>query len=661
MKKLFLSALLCATSLLAFAEAGPICDGLLGNETATAGQYVPARVKWTTDAYGNVDITIMPYNKAEETTNTPTAWRGRGMADDVTNAKGWGLTIDGVAAEIANYFTKNYSNPANQASASKVYQLQIKADKKAELDAANEVIITFSASSPSSICWWTPRGNNAYAKYAFEYLYGSICEDATLAAPQNVAVAGNVLTFDAVEGAESYDANIYLNGTLVKSIAGFTSGSELTRPMHTGATYTVKVVAKAGAVESDESAEATWVVANDPQTVGASEYCDAAIGSGASLAGMTWQTIANGDIVISISGDEATWRSTAFKGISYFKVGEVPASVFFEEVYTTGSTEYTLHLINAAVAPVAGEVITFFGTPQWKTASATNAYVENVTYTYTYTAGCAGMDAPQNVAVSADSVITFDAVTGASSYVVTIYLNDEPVKKIEGVQSGDVLHFTPLASGTYNVTVYAVGDGALDSDESAAYAWELVGTPWTPTMSTICGLELLSDTYEGNTQNIDSSLVEISIITRNDSVIATIRPVIENDTVSWRGNEALKVASFRVNGMSATRYFTCNSKDKDTVCVLVPKAGVSLPHGTVLEFFGSIPWRTRWNTNAYKENYSFSYVYGSDCEETVPPVGTGVESVEPNAESLTRKVLINGQLFIIRDERMFDALGREIK
>ena len=96
MKKLFLAALVCCLTTLAFAEAGPICDGLLGDENATSGQYVPARVKWTTDADGNVNITILPFSKAEETAEKPTAWRGRGMADNLNADKGWEMTINGV-------------------------------------------------------------------------------------------------------------------------------------------------------------------------------------------------------------------------------------------------------------------------------------------------------------------------------------------------------------------------------------------------------------------------------------------------------------------------------------------------------------------------------------------------------------------------------------
>ena len=70
-----MAALLYCTTIFAFAEAGPICDGMLGSSEKNY-----AYLKWTTDADGNVNIEIMPYNKAGETTDKPTAWRGRGMA-----------------------------------------------------------------------------------------------------------------------------------------------------------------------------------------------------------------------------------------------------------------------------------------------------------------------------------------------------------------------------------------------------------------------------------------------------------------------------------------------------------------------------------------------------------------------------------------------------
>ena len=652
-----MAALLCCTTIFAFAEAGPICDALLGKADATSGGDVPARVKWTTDADGNVDITILPFSKAEETTDKPTAWRGRGVADNLTAAKGWEMTINGEAAVVEDYFDKNYTSNGTQSKAPNVYQLKIKVGKQAEL--AGKTVVIKKTTKGDNICWWTPRGNNAYGKAEFEYLYGSICEDATLAAPTNVAVDANgVLTFDAVTGADAYAANIYFNGEMIKSMT-VTSGVELTRLMNTGATFEVKVVAKSGAVESEESAAATWVVADEPLTVGTSEYCDFVIGNNDNeRAAMTWQTDAEGNINITISGDDATWRGTAFKGITYFWVGECPASAFFVEEYTQGSAVYTLKLKDATKKPVAGETIQFKGTYQWKTATGGNAYAENVTFTYTYGSACAGLAAPTNVAVDANGVITFDAVDGADNYVVTIYNNDLPVAIYNGITSGITLSYQAIVSGTYNVTVYAQGEGALDSDESVPFAWVLTGTPWTPEKSTVCGVQYATDTYEGNPYLVEDSYMEISMYTRNDSIIVAILPVLDLDLVTFRTNDALGIASFTTYGAPLSNYFTTNSKDGELYYVLAPKAGVSLPHGTVITYNGTLKWATLANPNSYKNNVTFTCVYGSACEE-VNNDPTGIGEVQGNNVQ-SSKVLMDGNLYIIVGEQMYDAQGREI-
>jgi hypothetical protein len=373
---------------------------------------------------------------------------------------------------------------------------------------------------------------------------------------------------------------------------------------------------------------------------------------------MTWQTDAEGNINITISGDDATWRGTAFKGITYFWVGECPASAFFVEEYTQGSAVYTLKLKDATKKPVVGETIQFKGTYQWKTATGGNAYAENVIFTYTYGSACAGLDAPTNVSVDANGVLTFDAVTGANNYVATIYSNNYPVAIYNGITSGITLSYQAIVSGTYNVTVYAQGEGALDSDESVPFAWVLTGTPWTPEKSTVCGVQYATDTYEGNPYLVEDSYMEISMYTRNDSIIVAILPVLDLDLVTFRTNDALGIASFTTYGAPLSNYFTTNSKDGEMYYVLAPKAGVSLPHGTVITYNGTLKWATLANPNSYKNNVTFTYVYGSACEE-VNNDPTGIGEVQGNNVQST-KVLMDGNLYIIVGEQMYDAQGREI-
>ena len=609
-----MAALLYCTTIFAFAEAGPICDGMLGSSEKNY-----AYLKWTTDADGNVNIEIMPYNKAGETTDKPTAWRGRGMANNLTAAKGWEMTIDGEAAVVADYFDKEYKENGNQAQAPTVYQLKIKDGKKAVL--AGKTVVIKKTTAGDNICWWTPQDNNAYNKYNFEYLYGSICEDATLAAPTNVSITGNILTFDAVTGADAYAANIYFNGEVIKSIA-VTSGVELTRLMNTGATFEVKVVAKSGAVESEESAAATWVVADEPLTIGSSEYCDFVIGNNDNeRAAMTWQTDAEGNINITISGDGATWRGTAFKGITYFWVGECPASAFFVEEYTQGSTVYTLKLKDATKKPVVGETIQFKGTYQWKTTNATNAY-QNVTFTYTYGSACAGLAAPTNVAVDANGVITFDAVDGADNYVVTIYNNDLPVAIYKSIAPGATLPFQAIETGTYTVTVYAQGDGAIDSDESAPFEWVLTGSGYSTSQSSLCDVLFESVADPGGNYLIEDSYVELSMYTNTDnkSIIVSISPVIEGDEVSFRA-VGVELSAFTTNGVALSSYFTADNPNNQNTYTLTPKDGCSLPYGTVIHYNGTIRWNTSKHKNAYRNNVAIEYIYGSNCAQKTVSAG----------------------------------------
>lgn len=655
MKKLFLLAAACCMSLLTFAEAGPICDYLLGTATATSGN-TPAYVNWTTDDEGNVNITILPYSKTEETADKPTSWRGRGMADDL-NEPTWEMTIDGVRNSLANYFEKNYTPNGSQASAPTVYQLKIKEGKKAELD-GKKVVIHKAKNSKQKVSWWTPRGNNCYDDLEFEYLYGSGCEAVVVPAPTNVAIADNTLTFNAVEGADSYTASIYLNGVVVKTIANFTSGSELPRLMRTGATFQVSVVAIIGAAESEESVKADWVVADEITEVGVSEYCGETIGKDETdFANMTWQTDEDGNVNIYISGNGATWRGTAFKGISYFWVGECPASFFFKEQYTQGSNVYTLQLKDPATKPVAGDTIKFNGTAQWKTASNGDAYIQGVTYTYTYGATCTPLDKPTNVNIDATGKLTFTEVENADSYVATIYRNDLPLAIYSGIVSDTILPFQAIESDTYQVTVYAQGIGATDSEESEPFAWVLTGTGWETAPSDICGVEYLSDTYEGNPYTPADSRMKLYITTHEDSIIVSILPVIANDTVAFRSVDGMGFASFSTNGVPASLYFTNESKEAESTYVLKRKADVSLPHGTVIDYKGTLQWRTKGNPNSYKRNVTFSYVFGSVCSEPTGPTST----VQAENYPVARKAIIDGHLYIIRDNHIYDIQGRQVQ
>lgn len=186
MKKLFFSAALCCVSLLMMAEAGPVCAGKLTNATGgRVGEF--AYTEWETDAEGNVNVTV--YKDAA------TSWRGRGLADAVTNAKGFELWLPGeaVATEISNYFDKNYTSGA------KVYQLK----KKDGVTIPDGTVIKMVASKEAAnICWQTGTDNNGFGKVSFEYLYGSSCVHAESldVAEEAQPVCAQAFTSDTYDG-----------------------------------------------------------------------------------------------------------------------------------------------------------------------------------------------------------------------------------------------------------------------------------------------------------------------------------------------------------------------------------------------------------------------------------------------------------------------------
>jgi hypothetical protein len=295
---------------------------------------------------------------------------------------------------------------------------------------------------------------------------------------------------------------------------------------------------------------------------------------------------------------------------------------------------------------------------QWTTASNANAWAENVVLNYTYTATCVGLNAPTNVAVDANGVITFDEVDGATNYVVTIYKNDLPLAIYQGISSGATLPFEAIETATYNVTVYAQAAGATDSEESAPYAWQVTGAGWVSTPSDVCGLQFASETYEGNPYLVEDSYVTLSVNTNEEgAIVVSIHPVIENDEVTFRNNDAMGLASFTTNGVSLTHYFTTSSKDKETSYVLNPKEGTSLPHGTLIRYNGTLQWATQGNPNSYKRNAAFDYVYGSVCEDQND--STSINEIKQTVSA--HKTIVNGHLYIISGERTYDAQGREIR
>lgn len=384
--KFTLFAALCCMSLIAFAEAGPICRAELKCEQSGCSDPV-VYVTWNTAANGDVNITI---DKDEKT-----AWRGRGMASEVSKTKGWTLIINDEEVDIADYFEKDYTESKNQSSAPVVYTLRLKEGKS--VPEGSIIKLT----PKDNICWWTGIDGNGWGKKTFEYLYGANCE--TLSAPVITSIdASGAITITSNATDVTFDVNIYLGGVLYAVCKDIHSGDVLPFNAVATADYTVGAVAKTAEAVSEESAPYTWHIDAVAPVIGVSEICGEEFVSDTYSEGPTnlddskialsFNTV-KGNIVVSIKavteGNVALFRNNDALGIGYFYINGAPAAGFFTTDSKGDQDTYVLTLCEGLSLPV-GTVITYQGTLQWKTTNFSNGYRRNTWLSYTYGTVCDG-------------------------------------------------------------------------------------------------------------------------------------------------------------------------------------------------------------------------------------------------------------------------------
>lgn len=582
--------ILISLTLSLFAQEQLVCEKSLGSGASLA--YITC----ATDSLGRVVISISAASGAE----SATVFRGNALAPA-------GFKYDGQVME--DYFTRSVQ--ANK---------QIIYTPNPDVTIETGKLITFNRGGEGvNTEWKTEQNDNAYtASFSFSYSYGSNCSK--LATPVIDDINDGVIIFEPDPNATSFVAYVYLNGVLKYSQEVMPYDLlEFTSLLNGVTNYEVTLVARStNMLDSDESAPFTWALSGTAPTVGNSEYCQYRIGSAGSEAFLTWETLANGDVEINISGNEAYFRGNGMgAGLSGFTVGSAPASTYFSRVYAnTNPTSLTLHLKDPAVTPVPGEKISFkSGTVEWKTSANSNAY-GTYTFNYTYGSVCQTLETPVLTAISADSVPQFTLVEGATSYYAQVYLNGV-LKYFQTIQPGDKLHFQPDQDGTYQVTLIARANGLIDSDESSPVDWVLTAIPVELGNSEYCAQSFSS----GNTkaylswQTLDNGDVEISI---------------SGDDGTWfraNGMGGTSLSNFTVDGVSAFNYFERrfdgNKALTYTLHLKDPNLHPAL--GAQIRFNGTVEWCTAKNSNAYG-TYTFTYTYGTSCPQMERPTISSIDA-----------------------------------
>lgn len=351
-----------------------------GPETQQDGHYYA--ISFETDPSGNVVITIGNGTGAGEC-----SFRNGGFEGDNNGLDNFVVSDDNFATTTpaTDYFTVTRPQDGD---------LQYVMTKIADLP-ANAKIKHLSAGAIA----WREASTDRWCNPEFIYTYGGTCNK--LDAPTNVKIdASNILTFDVVYGAETYTAYVSLGG-VEKYSQAVVSGDALTYTALVTGDYIINVVASgAGKVDSDPSADVVWHLEAAPVVLGNSEYCEKNMSSGSTEAAFTWETDANGNIVITISevlngsNAPAHFRANAFKdGI---KVGaskeslstyfNIPATIAGED-HSQQSLTYTL--IDPANAPARGEKIYYHGVVEYRTSENTDAW-PTLDFEYTYGTVCSG-------------------------------------------------------------------------------------------------------------------------------------------------------------------------------------------------------------------------------------------------------------------------------
>lgn len=391
--------------------------------------------------------------------------------------------------------------------------------------------------------------------------------------------------------------------------------------------------------------------------VRAAAVCEQAFGGGTGAAYMTWETAANGDVVITISGDQGTaFRANGMgKDLSRFTVGGQPAANYFRRKYTTGGTTYTLELISTANRPADGTAIVYdgsLGNMEWRTSGNTNAWGA-ISFSYTYGTGCAQLDAPTIASIDANKRlhIATPAPAGAGKYALEVY-RDEFLVYTGTVQDGGVIPFSTTNSATYTVyaRALAAAGGVLRSERSEAYLWNLQVTPLeTYPVSAYCDKQVSS----GN------GGVNLTIETDSKGrVVFTLGGGKQN---VWRNN-GIKLDGMTIYGEPASRYFSkIPGYLGSNQLILEPTAEgkAKLRPADPIVHDANIEWTTYdtdgtvLNNNGYT-GVKFTHLYGQGCtvRQNLPAPelvsiaedGTVIFTPSANADGYLYRIYYEGEL-----------------
>ncbi|WP_458124717.1 S-layer homology domain-containing protein [Paenibacillus sp. Z3-2] len=278
-----------------------------------------------------------------------------------------------------------------------------------------------------------------------------------LAAPSNVKVTGDQLTWDAVENAESYEVSITDSEGNIRPVtvpSGTTLDLSTLEPSLAPGEYTITVMAKS----------------NDPA------YADSQASAPVTYTVPTPATSLAAPSNVKVTEDQLTWD--AVENAESYEVSITDSEGNIRPVTVPSGTELDLSTLEPSLAP--GEYTITVTAKSNDPAYADSEASESVTYTVPTPS--TPLAAPSNVKVTGDQ-LTWDAVENAESYEVSITDSEGNIRPVT-VPSGTTLDLSTLepslAPGEYTITVMAKSnDPAYADSQASAPVTYTVPTPAT--------------------------------------------------------------------------------------------------------------------------------------------------------------------------------------
>lgn len=389
-----------------------------------------------------------------------------------------------------------------------------------------------------------------------------------------------------------------------------------------------------------------------------SEYCDYlfdpvpnnnnAVAGAEDAALFTWETLSNGKIKITIApADEINYPDVAFRNNGINTIANVRVDGVgdkFTLSINTAKTEITL----TPKAPIAiGSTVSYTGTLEYRTTgnvadgmNLEDLYPAAPFTAYSYGYDCTGvvdlfsLAVPQNVAMNGN-VVTFDAVSNATGYKAYIYYNTTELLTQNISASGATLNF-PF-SGNFSVKVQALDNTGIyaNSEPSDAATWTITIPDGIVGNSAYCRDLFNPAGGSGNGVATDEDAAWFTVITNDEGNIEfTIEGYgINAATTAFRTN-GININNLTIGGIAAAN-IVVKTQDGSTKQIFAPKAGISIPKGTVIIYNGYIQYRvlpagSPGELDNLYPSRTFNFTYGESCPAPEDAVATTIKIIPEN-------------------------------